>query len=1182
MNYKFLINFLFLLFAMNIEINFAFGIPACISSTNSHSYEICESQIIYREDVSASKKFSDVSIDGVLAVVGSPEDDEGGTHAGAAYIYESINGVWIQQQKLIASDASDWDRFGGHVSISDNAIAVSSPEDSDPPYNQSVYIFERENANWVEKQKITATDVVRQDWFGRDLKINDDFLMIGAVLDDDLGLELMSEEFNSGSVYFFKKENGKWEKNQKIIASDGGAKAFFGHSLTFEEGVLAVGAPGASDTLFGSVYIFNYENKSWIESQKIVGPDSSGGDNFGYVVALDEGHLVISAPWVSNAQGQVYVYENENGVWTEKAQLVASDAQDRSYFGHCLAINEDKMIIGAPHHGGKGAAYFFTKVNGSWLEAGKFIPSDLMSGDRFCKDSGISGDTVIVSGDKSDQNGRQPIYIFDLDASTMMVDSDQDAVLDSDDNCPNDNNPDQLDTDYDGIGDECDSAPFGPDDDGDGIGNAIDNCINESNEDQLDTDSDGMGDACDLTPNGEDPDGDNIGDVLDNCPLNANPQQQDIDDDGEGDECDLSPFGPYFLNIEPEIFTQGSYHFSFDSPSLIISNSSNNNSSGSIFFLQKAENGDWSQVEKFSQYPTLNDNFGYRVISKDGKAFVADKNDNLYFYERLGDNWQFKQTLIPSLDINEWSIGDISISGDFLFVSVRGLPNINLTSKDYRSAAKIYKLGGNGFWDLHQTIFFDDIGVIDNNDCSSLYSENTILVLGSYCDHKYGEYIGSIHIFNFNPSSGYWDLEQSVSGPSGYFYFGSEVSISQNSIFVSARNRFYPPGMPAGYGSVHIIQKNINGIWSITEKISASDKVTNFHDFFGEKIVAYQDTLFVSAAASRVGDENSGAVYVFKRDFQDSWVEIEKITAFQVDNFGWDLDFSDGYLAVSQTGLSSDNPSSVYIYDASGFINPNSIIRGDFVKSVLKNTSLSGSVSAIDLNGLTDGTYFSLYADPLYGTASIDMVTGEWSYIPNGSYVGVDTFTILVTDDLGGITEQEITITVQDTDIDNDGILDLSDNCPNDTNASQLDFDNDSIGDVCDEDIDGDGALNINDAFPDDATEQNDTDLDLVGDNTDNCVNVANQDQSDIDGDLIGDVCDADMDGDGFANVIENTFGGDETDNSDYATVMAGIEAFSVSDDPLDRAVPAMGMLSFWTLFFTMLGLGAIRNNRIR
>ena len=35
-------------------------------------------------------------------------------------------------------------------------------------------------------------------------------------------------------------------------------------------------------------------------------------------------------------------------------------------------------------------------------------------------------------------------------------------------------------------------------------------------------------------------------------------------------------------------------------------------------------------------------------------------------------------------------------------------------------------------------------------------------------------------------------------------------------------------------------------------------------------------------------------------------------------------------------------------------------------------------------------------------------------------------------------------------DIDKDGILNADDNCSNNCNTQQLDFDNDTIGDVCD------------------------------------------------------------------------------------------------------------------------------------
>lgn len=85
---------------------------------------------------------------------------------------------------------------------------------------------------------------------------------------------------------------------------------------------------------------------------------------------------------------------------------------------------------------------------------------------------------------------------------------------------------------------------------------------------------------------------------------------------------------------------------------------------------------------------------------------------------------------------------------------------------------------------------------------------------------------------------------------------------------------------------------------------------------------------------------------------------------------------------------------------------------------------------------------------------------------------------------------------VDERDVDLDGIRDTEDNCPHDPNADQADDNENGIGNACEADVDRDG----------------------IGDSDDNCPRDVNADQVDLDQDGIGNLCDSDRDGDAFPN----------------------------------------------------------------
>ena len=83
-----------------------------------------------------------VSGDGSTALIGAPDENENGSAAGAAYVFERSDGSWSQQAKLLADDGDRTDQFGSSVGLSRDGSLDLIGASLESNRTGSAYVFE--------------------------------------------------------------------------------------------------------------------------------------------------------------------------------------------------------------------------------------------------------------------------------------------------------------------------------------------------------------------------------------------------------------------------------------------------------------------------------------------------------------------------------------------------------------------------------------------------------------------------------------------------------------------------------------------------------------------------------------------------------------------------------------------------------------------------------------------------------------------------------------------------------------------------------------------------------------------------------------------------------------------------------------------------------------------------------
>ena len=391
-----------------------------------------ETQKILASDGAAGDNLGkSVSIDGDYSIVGANGDDFNGDNSGSAYIYYNNGTNWVEQQKLTASDSNNGDEFGSAVAISGNYAIIGSSYDDDNGENSgSAYIFFNNGTNWVEQQKLTASDSNNGDEFGSAVAISGNYAIIGSSYDDDNGE-------NSGSAYIFFNNGTSWVEQQKLTASDGTVGDDFGFSVSISGNYALIGSnyDDYNGEHSGSAYVFYNNGNSWVEQQKLTASDGAANDDFGFSVSISNSLAIVGAPAATFITGAAYVFYYNGVTWVEQQKLTASDGEGFDCFGISTSIYNNYAIAGAhsPMNTIKSSSAYIFHYDGSyWIEQQKLITSDGIPQDDFGYSVSISDSISVIGASHDDDNGgwSGSAYIFDLteDNSLPVTLSSFDAI----------------------------------------------------------------------------------------------------------------------------------------------------------------------------------------------------------------------------------------------------------------------------------------------------------------------------------------------------------------------------------------------------------------------------------------------------------------------------------------------------------------------------------------------------------------------------------------------------------------------------------------------------------------------------------------------------------------------------------------------------------------------------------
>ena len=301
-------------------------------------------------------------MDGV-AVVGANRPGQ----PGAAYVYREQGGAWNEENILLSPEPQINDRFGQAVdalltSLGEMIVVGANRYDGDEIDSGAAFVFLNTGGSWDLMQKLEPEIAGYQNQFGRSVSLLETdsglFLAVGCRSDDIAGPD-------TGAVYLYTLVGGSWMPEAVLTAPDPRNGSWFGGHVSLaglaSGEVCVVGAErhDGRGVNTGAAYVFRRTDGAWGFEDKLLADDTTAGDRFGGSISVASsslGDIIVVGAYddVDGGlrSGSAYFFENREGVWLQTDKVLPAEPNDEQDFGFSVDAQLFELgpvlAVGAP------------------------------------------------------------------------------------------------------------------------------------------------------------------------------------------------------------------------------------------------------------------------------------------------------------------------------------------------------------------------------------------------------------------------------------------------------------------------------------------------------------------------------------------------------------------------------------------------------------------------------------------------------------------------------------------------------------------------------------------------------------------------------------------------------------------------------------------------------------------